>query len=71
MSMTFREYPEQDWAWDGRIILDGQVIPLGVPTTAKLLFMSGQKAVDVFMRNGGKIFLWEGRIIGEGRIKVS
>lgn len=53
--------------WDCRILLGGHPMQPGEKRQADVLFLSGQKAVDIFA-NKEKFFLWRGKFIGEARL---
>jgi hypothetical protein len=54
-------------SWDCRILLQGQPLSPGETRRAGMVFLSGNKAANIF-REAGKFFLWERGIIGEARV---
>jgi hypothetical protein len=54
-------------AWDCRIMLSGRAMKPGETRRVEIMFLSPDEAVPAF-RKADKFFLWEGRVIGEGKL---
>jgi hypothetical protein len=53
--------------WDCRILLGGTSMSPGDTRRVEIIFLSPEQALPMF-RAAGVFFLWEGRVIGEGRV---
>jgi|ERR1700679_1759768 len=58
---------DQSQAWDCRLLLGGTPLKPGDTRRVEVTFLSPEQAVPAF-RASGRFFLWEGRVIGEGKL---
>jgi hypothetical protein len=56
--------------WDCRILLNGIPLVPGETRRVVFIFLSGEEAART-IRQAGRFYLWEGRIIGEAEVVQS